>query len=243
MSVAQEEIGSSDEASSAAKAVAAVDTPSWVPYVAPMALFLLLTTLEGYVPPGLYPAAYIAKVAAVTVALLACAKAWKGEVRFDARMLAVGVAVGLAGLLLWLGIDRVTPPLKLLGARAAFDPNTAIASEAMRAAFVGVRLFGLAVVVPVMEEVFWRSFLLRFATDQDRWWSLPLGTFSWMAFAIVAVLFALAHPEYLAALAYAALMALLLRVTKSLFACIVAHAVTNLALGVYILSTGAWNLW
>jgi CAAX prenyl protease-related protein len=226
-----------------AAAVGTDAAPSWVPYAVPMALFLVLTLAEGYAPKTWYPALYTVKVAAVTVALCLCAKAWRGELRWDARAVGLGLLAGLIGLPLWLGIDAVTPPLKLLGTRSAYDPYTEIVDPALRAGFLAVRLFGLAAVVPVMEEVFWRSFLLRYATDPDRWKALPLGTFSAAAFAIVAVLFALAHPEYLAAFVYAALMAGLLRATGSLSACVAAHAATNLALGVYVLLTGNWKLW
>jgi len=38
-------------------------------------------------------------------------------------------------------------------------------------------------------------------------------------------------------------MALLLRSTRSLLACIVAHGVTNLSLGIYVLTTGNWKYW
>ena len=36
---------------------------------------------------------------------------------------------------------------------------------------------------------------------------------------------------------------LLLYRTKSLYACIVAHGVTNLAPAIYVLATGEWSFW
>jgi hypothetical protein len=208
-----------------------------------MALYLVLTLAEGQFPAALYPYVYGAKALLVTVALLVTGRTWRREIHFDGKALLLGVIAGLLGLGLWLGLDAVTPPLKFLGTRTAYNPYQEIADPALRAAFLAVRFYGLALMVPVMEEVFWRSFLLRFVTDQDRWETLPLGAFSATAFVVVALLFGFAHPEYLAAFAYAALMAGLLRQTRSLFACIVAHAVTNLALGVYVLTTGNWKLW
>jgi CAAX prenyl protease-like protein len=95
---------------------------------------------------------------------------------------------------------------------------------------------------PVMEEIFWRSFGLRYATTPE-FTSLPIGSFSWQGFAIVAALFGAAHPEWLVAVLCAAAYALLLRYTRSLFACVIAHAVTNLSLGLYVLTTGHWRFW
>ena len=217
--------------------------PNWLPYAAPMVLFLMLTALEGYLPLALYPFVYGIKALLVLIALLICARAWKGELRWDGKAVALGILVGLLGLWLWLKLDALQPAGWSLGKRTAYNPFQEIANPTLRYSFLTVRFVGLALLVPVMEEVFWRSFLLRFATDQDKWKELPLGQFSLAAFGIVAVLFAVAHPEWLAAIGYAALMAGLLRHTKSLLACVVAHGVTNAALGVYVLLTGNWRYW
>ena len=217
--------------------------PDWLPYAAPMVLFLVLTTLEGYLPLALYPFVYGIKALLVLIALLVCARAWKGELRWDAKAVGLGILAGLLGLGLWLGLDALQPAGWSIGKRTAYNPFKEIANPTLRYSFLTVRFVGLALLVPVMEEVFWRSFLLRFATDQDKWKELPLGQFSLAAFGIVAGLFALAHPEWLAAIGYAALMAGLLRHTKSLLACIVAHGVTNAALWVFVLLTGNWKYW
>ena len=225
------------------------NVPAWLPYVLPMGLFLLLTTLEGQVPAGMYPWAYAAKVVLVTISLLVFRRAFRDELRFDARVLPLGILVGLAVFAEWILIDKWIPYPHLPGGRGSFNPNT-LTDPAARSAFLAVRFYGLALLVPVMEELFWRSFLLRLASTQlpgphegQDWRSLPLGAFSWAGFAAVAVLFGLAHPEWLVAVICAVAYGLLLRATRSLFAVIVAHAVTNLALGIYVLSTGDWKYW
>ena len=47
-------------------------------------------------------------------------------------------------------------------------------------------------VVPVMEEIFWRAFLLRFVID-EHFEQVPFGKFSWLSFAIVTVAFTFSH--------------------------------------------------
>ena len=208
-----------------------------------MVAFALLTSLESPLGLALYPFVYATKAILVLAALLYCCRFWKQELIWDSKAVVLGFVVGLLGLGLWLGLDAVQPKGFSLGERTAYNPFEAIASPALRYSFLTVRFVGLALLVPVMEEVFWRSFLLRFLTDQEKWKSLPIGQFSLAAFGIVAVVFAAVHPEWLAALGYAALMAGLLRHTKSLLACIVAHGITNAALGIYVLLTGKWHYW
>lgn len=219
----------------------AKETRSWVPYVAPMALFLLLTMAEGHSPPAWYPLLYTAKAAVVTIALFVCARAWRQELRFEARVLPIAILVGLLVLGEWIALDKLAYPR--FGTRTAYNPFTAIADPGLRYGFLAVRFLGLAVLVPLMEEVFWRSFVLRYATDPDKWQDIPVGTFSVVACVIMSGLFAVAHPEWLAAFVCAVVYALLLRQTRSLFAVVVAHGVTNAGLGIYVLQTGNWQLW
>ena len=112
----------------------------------------------------------------------------------------------------------------------------------LRWSFLVARFYGLVLVVPVLEELFWRSFLLRYVTTPE-FTSLPVGQFSATAFWVVVALSAAAHPEWLAAAIANALFAWLLRCTRSLFAVIVSHAVTNAALGAYVVAAGQWQYW
>ncbi len=219
---------------------AAPTRPVWIDYAAPMALFLALTQAEALVPRSAYPWLYTSKAVLVTLALVLLRAPWR-EVRADARVLLPAVLVGLAVFLEWVAVERWVPYLHT-GSRTAYDPYREIGSPGARGLFLAVRLWGLVAMVPFMEEVFWRSFLLRWVSN-PAWTTLRVGDYSWTAFWIVTGLFALAHPEWLAAAVCASAYALLLRGTRSLFACIVAHATTNLALGLYVLATGSWSLW
>lgn len=210
---------------------------SWVCYVVPMLLFTGLSMLEGGNKNN-YVWIYILKVAVVSLSLIVFRKTLR-DYRFEWRVLLPAVLVGLFVFAEWIWIDPHTPHLAM-GKRVAFDPLAL--SEPQRALFLIFRLFGLAVMVPIMEELFWRSFLIRYITT-EKFQSIPPYAFSWGAFAAVAAAFALAHPEWLAALICAVAYGLLLRQTRSLFACLIAHATTNFVLGLYVLTTHNWLYW
>jgi CAAX prenyl protease-like protein len=205
-----------------------------------MALFLGLTYLEGEMPQH-YVWIYFAKVAVVGIALIVFRETWK-DIRFEAKWILPAAVLGVVLCALWVWIEKQVQYPHFLGERTAFDPYASIADDTTRTAFIAVRLFGLAVLVPIMEELFWRSFLLRYASKQE-FQSLRVGDYTWTGFAIVAALFGAAHPEWVPAVVFAVAMALLLRWTKSLFACIVAHAATNAALGAYVLTQRDWIFW
>ncbi len=213
---------------------------SWYAYVVPMVAFLAMTWLEGQLP-RIYPAVYTAKVVLVAALLYTYRIAWR-DIRIEARVVLPAVAVGLTVIAAWIAVTNAFPWATLGGSRAAYNPLAAIANPIGAYAFIAIRLLGLAVLVPVMEELFWRSFLIRYCTHQD-WRSVLPWAFSWQAFAMVAAGFALAHPEWLAAAICAVAYGLLLRYTRSVYACVVAHATSNLALGLYVLVLRDWKFW
>ena len=106
------------------------------------------------------------------------------------------------------------------------------------------RLLRIAVVVPFVEEIFWRGFLLRYLIKDD-FASVPFGTFSWLSFGVVTVFFTLEHQpvDYPAAFVTGILFNWVAIHTRSLSSCILAHAITNLLLSFYILATRQWGFW
>jgi CAAX prenyl protease-like protein len=223
----------------------------WLLYVAPMATFLILTSLEGYLPrPGegathspWYPLAYAIKMAIVTAVVIACRSTWR-----DLRPMptpgsvVLAVVVGLAVTAVWVGIDPYYPRLAFLGgSREGFDPT--VLSPPARVGFLAVRFYGLVLLVPLFEELFWRSFGIRYVIDPD-FRRVPIGRVTPMAAWITSVVFALAHPvEWLPALLTGLAWAWLLHRSRSLTACVISHMTANLALGCYVLIAKAWRFW
>ena len=216
--------------------------PAWLPYVLPFGLFLLLTTVEAHLPLPAYPIFYAVKIALVGAALIALRGAFP-EARPGGGGWAAAAISGTALFFLWIFLDTHTPHFAFLGTRTAYNPAREINSSWGVLLFLVVRFLGLVVVAPIVEELFYRGFLLRFVTDIDDFQRVPTGTFSAVALLINVVVFALSHPEWLAAAVFALALCGLLRLTKNLFACILAHGVTNLLLGVYILHTAQWQYW
>lgn len=210
-----------------------------MPYIVPMALFLGITFLEGEMAAN-YVYIYFAKIAIVIGALIWAKPTWK-DIKFDAKQVPFAVIIGLVLFAVWVGIEKFLP-YPHLGTRTAYNPFEKIPDAGLRTAFIAVRFLGLALIVPFMEELFWRSFGLRYASQTD-FRALEIGTFTKMGAALCCGVFALAHPEWIPALFFAAAMTALVWKTKSIFACIVAHAVTNLSLGIYVVNQGAWALW
>lgn len=222
----------------------------WWPYVAPMVVFLILTSLEDWLPkadgrprPVVYAWFYAFKITAVIGALwfgrstLADLHPWPGP-----RALGLAVGLGLLVTLLWVGLDGLYPVFGQVGSRVGFDPRAL--STPGRWAFVAVRFVGLVLVVPLFEELFWRSFVVRWIINPDRFESVPIGLVTPAAGAITAALFAVEHPaEWLPALLTGAIWAWLLHRSRSVFACFVSHATANLALGIYVVTMGQWKFW
>lgn len=209
--------------------------------IAPMILFIGLNVVEGKLPANLYPFAYIAKIAIVMLTLGLTAKSWKPELSASRKSLITGGIFGIVGIALWIGIEKI--PYPHIGSRSSFNPFTAIPDDSLRMLWITTRFIGLAAVVPLIEELFWRGFLVRYIDNMDDYRKVIAGNHSWVATGVVTAAFTSIHPEWLAAVAYALLTDQLLRRTKSVGACVVMHAVTNLLLGIYVVATRSWHLW
>jgi CAAX prenyl protease-like protein len=204
-----------------------------------MVVFGVLTYAESQLPAAYFPQLYIAKAMVVTACLLFFREPL-AEIRARAGVVAPSIVIGLLLCVAWVAIDRAVP-YPHVGTRTAFDP-TPLQSTGWWVPFLIVRFYGLVVMVPVMEEIFWRSFVLRYLTKPD-FRHVPMGVFSMTALWLMVAGSALSHPEWLVAAIASLVFAYWLRRTGSLFASIVVHATTNAALGAYVLLTGSWQYW
>ncbi|MEO5718544.1 MAG: CAAX prenyl protease-related protein [Chthoniobacterales bacterium] len=166
---------------------------------------------------------------------------WREYEFHPLRRALFAVSVALFVFVLWIAPQQFFHfPARLLG----FNPDTLAASPPSYWATLILRFIRLVGVVPLMEEIFWRGFLLRYFIS-ERFEKIPFGTFSWLSFTVVTLAFGFSHSmaDWPAALLTGALYNLVAYRTKSLSACVLAHAVTNLALGLWIITTRQWGFW
>jgi len=125
-----------------------------------------------------------------------------------------------------------------------FNPTLLENNSAAYWSTILFRFLRLVVVVPLVEEIFWRGFLLRFVID-ERFERVPFCKFNWLSFAVVTVAFAFSHsrPDWPAAFITGALYNVVAYRTQSLASCVLAHAVTNLFLGLWIMQSRQWGFW
>ncbi len=218
-------------------------------YVAPFVIYLVGTALVGRFSESVYPVGY--SLVAMAVAASLCVLVWgKGIVKPHWRV-SWAIVFGFVGIIYWIVICHLQPEQKLgallpdflkPGERVAYNPFEQLGDGLRVWAFIVVRGLGLAVLVPLAEELFWRGFLLRWFIDPE-WEKVQLGEYNLQSCLLVTFMFTLAHPEWLAAAGYCLLLNGLLYWKKDLWLCIVAHGVSNLVLAVYVLATGQWVLW
>jgi len=156
-----------------------------------------------------------------------------------------GILLGLAAGVVVLGVWIAPQAVLGAGARVdGFDPSVFGEGSALYWMTVTARFARLVIIVPLVEEIFWRGFLMRYLIKED-FTSLPVGAFQWKSFSAVALCFMLVHgmADWPAALLCGIIYNFVAVRTGSLGACVLAHAVTNLGLGAYIMTTQQWGFW
>lgn len=217
--------------------------------ILPFALFMVFVAAGSFLPPpvpvapGEFDSRWIYGVRAV-VAGAALLFLWSRYVELRAGpplhlgdwLLAVGSGIGV--LVIWVLLDEGWVTFELGN---GFDPR-GHGTAAIDWPLTLLRLFGLALVVPVIEELFWRSFLMRWLAQQD-FLRVDPARVGLRALLISSVLFALEHSQWLAGLIAGLVYGGIYMRTGKLWVPIIAHAVTNGLLGAYILATQDWRFW
>ena len=216
-------------------------------FVAPFAVFLIGTQAEsfavdsnGKVLGESYAMIYSLKIIAVLIAMFICRKSL-ADLRPlpNFRLICVAILTGAFVTAFWIGLDGLYPSLpESMGKRSAFDPTSL--DGLWQILFIAFRSLGLVIVVPIIEELFTRDFLLRYVTEPD-WQTIPAWRFNSTAALVSTAIFVAGHPEWLPALLCGILWIWLLRWSKSVSTLVISHAVANLGLGIYSVVTGDWH--
>ncbi len=157
---------------------------------------------------------------------------WRVSPLWAAGAMALGVAV----FIIWIALNS---GWMVIGTPTGFDPRT---HGQIDWPLVAVRIAGAALVVPIMEELFWRSFLMRWLETSDFRAVAPAAV-RLQSMAIASLLFGFEHNQWLAGIAAGIAYGVLYMRQGCLWSPILAHAVTNGVLGVWIVATGSWHYW
>ncbi|WP_338844586.1 CAAX prenyl protease-related protein [Massilia sp. W12] len=210
----------------------------------PFAIYILFLAIEDLLGKVLHVSKpdllwlYPVKISLVMAAL------WYFRHEYDelrramgARALALSLGVGVLVFVLWINANL---PWMLMGEGRGYDPHTT--PDKMNWFLVGTRIFGATLVVPLMEELFYRSFLQRWLVKPDFQQVDPNAIpYQWLL--AVSLVFAVSHTEWFAGVIAGLAYGFLYMKSRNLWTAVFAHAVTNGVLGVWVLQTGNWQYW
>jgi CAAX prenyl protease-like protein len=213
-------------------------------YIGPFAVFMLFLAADRHLPWGI-EATYPVRAAVVTLLLAILSR---GAVDWRFRSLGLSLALGAAVFAIWVGPDLLWP-----GYRDHWLFRNSIAGEVRNPLtpaaeanwlFLAVRTYGCAVMVPVMEELFWRGWLARWLIHSADFTRVPAGTYTAASFLTGTVLFGAEHgPYWEVGLASGALFNWWMARTRSLADCIAMHASANACLSAYVIAARQWQYW
>jgi CAAX prenyl protease-like protein len=215
-----------------------------LPYVAPFAAFVVLLVLAPRLPvePRVEGILRVSLLLAVLWVFSPLVIEWRAPNWLFSILLGVGV------FLLWIAPDVIFPTwrghwLFSNGLTGRAEGTMPVDGRSDPVVLV-LRAARAVVLVPIIEESFWRGWLPRWIDNMDDFRKVPLGAYSTLAFWVTAALFAVEHGSMwdvglVAGLAYNWWM----RRTKSLGDLMLTHAVTNACLSAYVLIEGRWEYW
>lgn len=197
-----------------------------------------ITDKQAYIhldPRWVYPA----KAATVAVLLLIFWKTYDElkHIHLVARELIITMLIGVLVFILWINMDI---SWMTTGPSAGFDPRNT--SNQIDWSLALPRILGAAFVVPIMEELFWRSFIMRWIQNHD-FLGLAPEQVGFKALLLSAILFGIEHSLWLAGIVAGLAYGWLYIKTRNLWAPIIAHGITNGLLGLWVLKTGQWQFW
>jgi hypothetical protein len=156
------------------------------------------------------------------------------------------IAIGIAVFLIWIAPDALIAGWRdnLFFQNAVTGHiTTSIAPRELTPLMLVLRTMRAALIVPVIEELFWRGWLPRWMQDNS-FNKIPLGQYTRFALWATALLFAAEHgPFWEVGLIAGIVYNWWMRRTRSLGDLVLAHAVTNLALSLYVIRTESWMFW
>lgn len=215
---------------------------STIAWVGPFAVFALWLAVDKYVPlanPG-------KEVVRDLVLLASIIGLSRRVLPRSAPHWLSSIALGLAVFVMWIAPDVLFPAWRshwLFQNSIVGSLKTSIPPAELTPIMLVLRTARAALLVPVLEELFWRGWLPRWLQNTS-FWKVGLGVYTPFVFWSTAVLFALEHGSFWeVGLVCGVVYNWWMRRTRSLGDLILVHAVTNLALSLYVIGSGRWTFW
>jgi CAAX prenyl protease-like protein len=220
----------------------------FVAYAGPFLAFYCLLVLSKVAPlPALAIQAGFVAIMAAVIAIVARSADLHPGIDLRVHNWLGTVLIGVAVFAIWIAPDRLFPGYRHFWLFENFltgKAQTSLSAGAReQAAVLWLRAIRAVAIVPVVEELFWRGWLMRWLIS-ERFETIPLGTFSASAFWIVALLFASEHgPYWDVGLACGVIYNWWMVRTRSLGDLVLAHAISNACLSAYVVWNGKWEYW
>lgn len=154
------------------------------------------------------------------------------------------VVAGVLVFVIWVGLDPYYPKFQaLVKPGEPWNPFTQFrGNHALGWFFVAVRTFGSALIVPPIEEAFYRSFLYRYLV-RIPFTAIPLSHLHWVSLIATSLIFGFSHYQWLAGFLCGLIYQSLVIRKNRLGDAMTAHGITNLLLGIWVVWQNAWNFW
>ncbi|CAN5888146.1 hypothetical protein BH11GEM2_BH11GEM2_21430 [soil metagenome] len=215
---------------------------STVAWIGPFVLFLVWIAIDKFLPIA-NPAKEIVRDAVIA-----------GSILFFSRHLLpksaphwlASIAIGLGVCVMWIAPDALMPGWRnhaLFQNGITGHITVSIPEGELSPLMLVLRTMRASLLVPVLEELFWRGWLPRWLQDTN-FAKIPLGKYTPLAFWATAALFAAEHgPFWEVGLVCGIIYNLWMQKTRSLGDLMLTHATTNLALSLYVIGTQRWMFW
>ena len=156
------------------------------------------------------------------------------------------VALGIAVFVLWIAPDVLSPSWRshwLFQNGIIGKLKTSIPPAELTPLMLGLRVARASLLVPVLEELFWRGWLPRWIQN-TRFERVPVGQYTPLAFWATALLFAAEHgPFWEVGLLCGIIYNWWMKRTRSLGDLVLVHATTNFALSMFVIASERWTFW
>lgn len=200
----------------------------------PLLVLMAVTIMTSAMSSSGFDLLYPLRMMAVAVTLYYFSKTYQGlGWSWAWQAPAMGTVVFIIWMLLEPNVDS---------SKTALSQGLAELTNVSAAVWLGFRVLGSVITVPLAEELAFRGYLIRKLTAAN-FEDVALGQFSWFSFVLTSVLFGVLHDRWIAGTLAGMGYALALYRRGQIGDAVVAHMTTNALIAIFALTQARWSLW